>query len=102
MKGEREAVDEAKLLLKEGCAILSFVSEEPSKLTHPAETQEKEYRLHPILTPHFNVSHRRKRRLAIDAGRLLEATKGVEGARALLTSITGEEVSERQMELLVE
>ena len=100
--GEKDAIERATLLLEEGCAILSFLSDSPSKLTHPTETQQNEYRLHPILAPHFNISHRRKRRRQMDAGLLLRAADGVEGAKELLSSMTGEAVSEQQMELLKE
>lgn len=102
LSGDKSAIEEARSLLDEGCAVLSFVSEEPTKLTHATETQQQEYRLHPILAPHFNISHRRKRRRQMDAALLLEAARGVDGAKALLTSMTGEEVSERQIELLSE
>lgn len=102
LSGERDAIERAKSLLDEGCAILSFVSDEPTKLTHATETQQEEYRLHPILAPHFPISHRRKRRRQMDAALLLEAAEGVDGAKALLTSMTGEEISARQMELLAE
>ena len=102
LSGKRNVIDKAKSLLDEGCAILSFVSEEPTKLTHATETQQDEYRLHPILAPHFPISHRRKRRRQMDAALLLEAAEGVDGAKALLTSMTGEEISARQMELLSE
>lgn len=102
LSGEKGHIEDARSLLAEGCAVLSFVSHEPTKLTHAAETQQQEYRLHPILAPHFNVSHRRKRRRRMDAALLLRAAESVDGAKALLTSMTGEEVSEWQMELLSE
>ena len=68
LTGRPADMAEAHDLLKEGCAILAFVAEKATKLTHGTETQQDEYRLHPILTPHFRASHRRKRRIKIDAG----------------------------------
>ena len=100
LTGEKAAIEQARSLLDEGCAVLSFVCDEPTKLTHPTETQQQEYRLHPILAPHFNISHRRKRRRRIDAALLIDAAESVDGASALLKSITGQKVSQRQMQLL--
>lgn len=100
LTGRSSDMKSAHDLLKEGCAILAFIAERATKLTHGTETQQDEYRLHPILTPHFSASHRRKRRIKIDAGQLLQAAENLEGAKVLHQSITGRPVEDPQLEML--
>lgn len=100
LTGSPKDVANAQALLKEGCAILAFVGEPATKRTHGTETQQEEYRLHPILTPYFSASHRRKRRIRIDAGELLQAAEDFDGADALHQSITNRPIEDPQPDML--
>ena len=100
LTGTGADVNAAKELLNEGCAILALVVEQTTKKTRVTETLEDEYRLHPILCPHFSISHRRKRRIMIRARLLLDAAEDVNGAPALVTEMTGGELSPDQHDLL--
>lgn len=98
--GKQSDMEEANRLLQEGCAILAFVAERATKLTSATETQQDEYRLHPILSPHFNISYRKKRRIRIDAKELLRAAADFEGAKSLHSSVTGHPMTDTQLDLL--
>lgn len=100
VKGQHEDIEKADRLLREGSAILAFLAERPTKLTSPKETQQDEYRLHPILAPYFNISHRRKRRIRVDAKELLQAATDFEGANSLHVTITGHPMGDAQRDLL--
>ncbi len=98
--GQQSDMEEANMLLQEGCAILALVAERATKLTSATETQQDEYRLHPILSPHFNISYRKKRRIRIDARELLLAAADFEGAKSLHSSVTGHPMTDTQLDLL--
>ena len=98
--GQPSDMEEVSGLLREGSAILAFVAERATKLTSATETQQDEYRLHPILAPHFSIPHRRKRRVIISAKDLLLAAMNFEGAKSLYTSITGRPMPDAQLDML--
>jgi len=60
----------AAALLRNGVAHLAFEASPRTKATSP-ELRDDEYRLHPIFCPFFEYSHRRKRRITLDAGSLM-------------------------------
>ena len=99
LSGEPSCMEEARDLLEEGRAILAFIAHKATKLTHGTDTQQDEYWLHPILAPYFNISHRRKRRIRIDAKGLLDAAENLEGAKKLHSVITGREIDDPQLDL---
>lgn len=76
LSGRQEAKTKIRHLLEEGVAHLAFQSFKPTKRTDPAERKEAEYRLHPIYSPFFEFSHRKKRRVHFKAETLLEALHG--------------------------
>ncbi|MBK8940863.1 MAG: hypothetical protein IPM79_25405 [Polyangiaceae bacterium] len=59
-------------LLADGVGHLAFESFARSKRTSGTEPGDLEYRIHPIYSALFEISHRRKRRIAFDASVLLE------------------------------
>jgi hypothetical protein len=61
----------ASELLRNGVAHLAFEASPRTKSTSP-ELRDEEYSLHPIFCPFFEYSHRRKRRITLDAGSLLK------------------------------
>ncbi|WP_208721186.1 ORC-CDC6 family AAA ATPase [Corallococcus aberystwythensis] len=54
-------------LLEDGVGHLAFEATPRTKATSTLETKEDEYRLHPIFSPFFEFSHRRKRRITFSA-----------------------------------
>lgn len=65
-----------KDLLDEGVAHLAFQSFPKTKMTSEYEIRDDEYRLHPIYSPFFEFSHRKKRRVHFDASTLLTSLEG--------------------------
>lgn len=61
----------ASLLLRDGVAHLALLASPRTKQTSSPELRDEEYRLHPIFCPFFEYSHRRKRRITIDAASIL-------------------------------
>ena len=98
--GETKFVDAASTLLHEGCAVLALVSMSRTKRTSSKEMLDNEYRLHPILTPHFSLSYRRKRRMRLDARLVFEAATEEGGAQKLIESVVGEDPP--QLDLLLD
>ena len=89
LRGERKDVDHLVNLLNEGCAILAFVRQPTTKRTSATEPKHDEYRIHPILTPHFCIPYRKKRKSEIDATALKNALHSQEAARALIRKVVG-------------
>ncbi|MCU5773029.1 ORC-CDC6 family AAA ATPase [Winslowiella arboricola] len=56
----------AQNILKQAVMHLALERTPGSKLTQSQETQEYDYRLHPIFSPFFNFSHRKKRKFPLD------------------------------------
>lgn len=57
--------------LNQGVMHLALVRSPGSKLMSESDTQEYDYRLHPIFAPLFVFSHRKKRKFALTGGHLL-------------------------------
>lgn len=89
LKGQRQDVDQLVKLLDEGCSILAFVREHTTKRTSATEPRNHEYRIHPILTPHFCIPYRKKRKSEIDAAALKEALRSEDAARSLVRRVVG-------------
>lgn len=64
---ERQKVES---LLKDGVTHLAFDVSPRTKATSEAEMRDEEYRLHPILAPFFEITHRRKRRITLSSASL--------------------------------
>lgn len=58
-------------LLREGVAHLAFEASPRTKATSDSELRDEEYRIHPIFSAFFEISHRRKRRMSFDATHVL-------------------------------
>ena len=89
LRGERKDVDHLVGLLNEGCSILAFVRDTTTKRTSATEPKHHEYRIHPVLTPHFCIPYRKKRRSEIDATALKDALQSKEAARSLVRKVVG-------------
>ena len=89
LRGQRQDVDHLVDLLNEGCSILAFVREPTTKRTSATEPKDHEYRIHPVLTPHFCIPYRKKRKSEIDATALKEALYSEEAARSLVRKVVG-------------
>ena len=89
VRGDRDDVEAVTELLAEGCSVLAFVRETTTKRTSTTEPKEDEYWIHPILTPHFGMPYRKKRKAAIDARVLRSVVSGPEGANDLIRKIVG-------------
>ena len=89
VRGDRQDVDYVVDLLNEGCSILAFIRDTTTKRTSAMEPKDDEYRIHPILTPHFCIPYRRKRKVGIDATALKSALQGQDAARSLVRKIVG-------------
>jgi len=61
-----EANEAVKNILKQAVMHLALERTPGSKLIQSEERQEYDYRLHPIFSPFFNYSHRKKRKFPID------------------------------------
>ena len=89
LRGQRQDVDELAELINEGCSILAFVREPTTKRTSATEPKDHEYRIHPVLTPHFCIPYRKKRKSKIDAAALKEALHSEDAARSLVRRVVG-------------
>lgn len=86
-------------LLREGVRILAFEQVVKNKLTAPTEVQDFAFRIHPILAPFFWISHKRKRRIVLDAAVLAGADEDAERSlRSILKSIGCESPSAEPMQ----
>lgn len=89
VRGPKGDVDAVTELLNEGCSVLAFVRDTTTKRTSATELRDDEYWLHPILTPHFSMSHRKKRKVELDARVLRQVPAGSSGANDLVRKIVG-------------
>ena len=89
LRGNREDVDHLVELLNEGSSILAFVRDTTTKRTSAIEPKDQEYRIHPVLTPHFCIPYRRKRKSEIDATLLKDALQSKEAAKSLVRKVVG-------------
>lgn len=71
LSGSAIEVEKVHSLLQEGVAHLAFESDPRTKSTSNLEVRDDEYRLHRIFSAFFEISHRKKRRMTIDAKHLL-------------------------------
>jgi hypothetical protein len=71
--GSAGARDRLLSLLYEGVSTLAFEATPRTKATTQSEARDDEFRLHPIFSPFFEYSHRRKRRCSFSADVLLDA-----------------------------
>jgi len=71
LSGTPEARANITQLLNDGVAHLAFEASPRTKATTESEMRDDEYRLHPIFSPFFEFSHRRKRRATFSADLLL-------------------------------
>lgn len=70
VSGQPAEVEEVTKLLRDGVAHLALEEWPRTKATVPTEIRDSEYRVHPVLIPFFEFSHRKKRRIVIDASLL--------------------------------
>lgn len=71
LSGKSEEITRISDMLGEGVGHLAFEVLPATKLTSRAETREDEYRLHRIFSAFFEISHRKKRRMTLDAEDLI-------------------------------
>lgn len=100
LRGNREDVDHLVELLNEGSSILAFVRDTTTKRTSAIEPKDQEYRIHPVLTPHFCIPYRRKRKSEIDATLLKDALQSKEAAKSLVRKVVGILKSEMTQDML--
>jgi hypothetical protein len=67
VSGKPEAVERIIQLLDDGVAHLAFESSPRTKRTSGTEPRDNEYRIHPVYSAVFEISWRKKRRVAFDA-----------------------------------
>lgn len=68
--GDAHSVNQIVRLLDDGVGHLAFESFPRSKRTSGNEPGDNEYRIHPIYSAFFEISHRKKRRVSFDAATL--------------------------------
>lgn len=71
LSGTESDISNVHSLLQEGVGHLAFESDPRTKSTSNLEVRDDEYRLHRIFSAFFEISHRKKRRMTIDAKHLL-------------------------------
>ncbi|WP_415764874.1 ORC-CDC6 family AAA ATPase [Pseudomonas frigoris] len=71
LSGSQAGASRIHELLQEGVGHLAFESDPRTKSTSNAELRDDEYRLHRIFSAFFEISHRKKRRMTIDASTLI-------------------------------
>jgi hypothetical protein len=71
LKGIPDDARKVASLLREGVSHLAFEAYPATKATTPSESREDEYRLHPIYSAFFEISHRKGRRALFDAADIL-------------------------------
>lgn len=100
LTGNPPTVDVVRSLIEDGCSILAFVSETLTKRTDVGEQLDDEYRIHPLLTPHFRMPYRHKRRASISANLLFAAATELGGAQRLYRELVGADIDDGQTDLL--
>lgn len=87
LSGTPRDLQKVESLLKDGVTHLAFDVSPRTKATSETEIRDDEYRLHPILAPFFEITHRRKRRITLSAASLGKANEKPRAAiRELLAS----------------
>lgn len=71
LSGNQTESSKIHALLQEGVGHLAFESDPRTKSTSSVELRDDEYRLHRIFSAFFEISHRKKRRMTIEASTLL-------------------------------
>lgn len=71
LSGNQTESSKIHALLQEGVGHLAFESAPRTKSTSSVELRDDEYRLHRIFSAFFEISHRKKRRMTIEASTLL-------------------------------
>lgn len=71
LSGSQAETSRVHSLLQEGVGHLAFESDPRTKSTSSVELRDDEYRLHRIFSAFFEISHRKKRRMTIEASALL-------------------------------
>lgn len=71
LTGAGERRRQADALLDEGVAYLAFEATPRTKATTSSEIRDDEYRLHPVFSAFFEISHRKKRRMNFSSEHLL-------------------------------
>lgn len=72
LSGNSSDIFQVNAILSDGVAHLAFEVDPRTKSTSNAEMKDDEYRLHPIFCAFFEISHRKKRRMSINARHLLD------------------------------
>ena len=84
LSGLSEDIEYIQNRLSEGIANSVFIGSPRTKLTSSIEIREYEYSLHPILSPFFEISFRKKRRITLSATSLKLLRDNPKGAMAEL------------------
>ena len=84
LTGEQSETVRIHSLLQEGVGHLAFESDPRTKSTSSVELRDDEYRLHRIFSAFFEISHRKKRRMSIEASTLIRVLED-RPARAIST-----------------
>ncbi|MFP3517900.1 hypothetical protein SB766_17090 [Pseudomonas sp. SIMBA_077] len=71
LSGNQSETARIHRLLQEGVGHLAFESDPRTKSTSSVELRDDEYRLHRIFSAFFEISHRKKRRMSIEASTLI-------------------------------
>lgn len=96
LSGEQQACDQIRSLLAEGVGYLAIEATPRTKATSNNEIKDEEYRLHPIFSPFFEFSHRRKRRTTFRSEVLL---KVADQPAAAITQLLGDQGQVESKEL---
>jgi hypothetical protein len=96
LSGDSIACDQMRSLLAEGVGYLAIEATPRTIATFGNEIKDEEYRLHPIFSPFFEFSHRRKRRTTFKAEVLL---KVMDQPAAAITQLLGEQGQVESKEL---
>lgn len=95
LSGSGDKVQQLTRFLADGVAHLAFEVSPRTKATSNSELKDDEYRLHPIFSAFFEISHRRKRRMMLDAATLLAVLEDRPG-KAISALLDGKEQSPEQ------
>ena len=95
LSGPVDKIQQLSKFLAEGVAHLAFEVSPRTKATSDSELKDDEYRLHPVFSAFFEISHRRKRRMTLDAANLLAVLEDNPG-KAISALLNGKEQSAEQ------
>lgn len=93
--GSVDKIQQLTRFLADGVAHLAFEVSPRTKATTNSELRDDEYRLHPIFSAFFEISHRRKRRMTLDAANLLAVLEDSPG-KAISALLDGNKQSPEQ------